>query len=403
MNILFLSIVRFLDINDRGIYTDLMRKFTSEGHNVSVVYPAERRFNECTELKIRDNVSLLRIKTLNIQKTNIIEKGVATIALESQFLEGIKKYFSNVKFDLVIYSTPPITFTKVIKYIKKRDSATSYLLLKDIFPQNAVDLGLLKENSLIHQYFKRKEHKLYECSDFIGCMSPANLDYILKNNPSISADKVEVNPNSIEPNMSSLHKWEKDAIRMEFGIPDDKIILVYGGNLGKPQGINFLIDVLSANKTNKDVFFVIVGDGTEFVKLSHTITTQYIDNAKLLKVLPKRDYDKLISSCDIGLIFLDPSFTIPNFPSRLLSYLEAKMPVISATDNNTDIGRIMENNEFGFWAKSGDLKTFNNILKSCVGQHEMLKEMGNKGYQFLLDNYQVSNSYKLIIDKFKNV
>ena len=93
---------------------------------------------------------ILRLKIGNIQKVNSIEKGISTILIEPLFINGIKKYFSNVRFDLVLYATPPITFAKVIKFIKKRDRAKSYLMLKDIFPQNSLDLGMLSEIGRAH-------------------------------------------------------------------------------------------------------------------------------------------------------------------------------------------------------------------------------------------------------------
>ena len=94
-------------------------------------------------------------------------------------------YFADIKFDLILYSTPPITFYKAIEYVKKRDGAKTYLLLKDIFPQNAVDLGMMSKTGLkglIYKYFRKKEKKLYAISDKIGCMSQANVDYVLKHN-----------------------------------------------------------------------------------------------------------------------------------------------------------------------------------------------------------------------------
>lgn len=105
-------------------------------------------------------MSILRVKTGKIQKTNLIEKGIATILLETQYISAIKKYLLNVKFDLVLYSTPPITFAGAVQYIKKRDGAKTYLLLKDIFPQNAVDIGMMSKSGIkgfLYRYFRAKE------------------------------------------------------------------------------------------------------------------------------------------------------------------------------------------------------------------------------------------------------
>ena len=162
MNIIFLTLVEINSIEDRGIYQDLLRKFRDEGHDITIVTPVERRKGITTNFKEKEGVSILQVKTLNIQKTNIIEKGIGTLAIEFQYLSAIKKYLANKRFDLVLYSTPPITFAKVIEFVKKRDNATSYLLLKDIFPQNAVDMKMLKEGSFIHKQFVKKEKKLYD-------------------------------------------------------------------------------------------------------------------------------------------------------------------------------------------------------------------------------------------------
>ena len=188
------------------------------------------------------NAMILKIKIGNIQKTNLIEKGISTITLEYIFIHAIKKYFANVKFNLVLYSTPPITLQKAVEYVKKRDQAQTYLLLKDIFPQNAVDLGMLKKSGykkLIYRYFRIKEKKLYAISDYIGCMSEANKNYILKHNHEISPQRVEVCPNCIEMLDMSIDENEKKRMRKKYEIPQNTIVFVYGGNLGKPQGIPF--------------------------------------------------------------------------------------------------------------------------------------------------------------------
>jgi len=398
MNILFLTIARISDINGRGIYTDLMRKFRNEGHQVYIVTPFERKCNLPTSLSIQDGIHILGVKTLNIQKTNIVEKGLGTITIESLFYRAIQKYFKDVYFDLILYSTPPITFSNIVRKLKKKHHAVTYLLLKDIFPQNAVDLQMFSQHSIFYWYFRRKEIQLYKESDFIGCMSPANVDFVKAHNPFVTSDKIEVAPNSIELSEETVC-IDKDGIKKKYGLPVDKPIFIYGGNLGKPQGLDFLLQVLEENLKRDDLFFLIVGSGTEYQKIAEWFDTFSPSNAKLMQGLPKHDYDNLVRSCDVGLIFLDPRFTIPNYPSRLLSYLEYKMPILAATDKNTDIGTIAEENGYGYYCVSGDIDSFDDCLDKLIDQ-ENRQKMGENGFQFLKRNYQVDNTYRVIMAHF---
>lgn len=400
MNVIFLTISRIRDIQTRGIYTDLMRKFRDEGHNVYIVSPNERQFNLPTALTEVDGVKILGVKILNIQKTNPIEKGLSTILLESQYKKAIEKHLGDIKFDLILYSTPPISFPNVIKYLKKRNpNAFTYLLLKDIFPQNAVDLGMFSKSSPFHWLFRRKEVALYKATDFIGCMSPANVEYVQKHNDFIVPETVEVAPNSIElVENGGLTTEQKKTIREKYDLPTNKPVFIYGGNLGKPQGIPFLIRCLDANKSRTDCHFLVVGNGTEYGKLESWYNENQPKNVSLFARLPKEDYDLLVQSCDVGLIFLDHRFTIPNYPSRLLSYLEYKMPVIAATDKNTDIGSIAETNGYGYWCESVDVNDFTACIDKMLASD--IKLMGEKGFKFLKENYLVEHTYNQVMKHF---
>lgn len=400
MNILFLSIGRLNNIEDRGLYTDLLRQFRDNGHKVCVVSPREKRLKKPTEYVKENGVQFLRVRIGNITKTNLIEKGISTLMIESIFLRAIKKYLKDIKFDIVIYTTPPITFEKVIRYVKKRDSASTYLLLKDIFPQNAVDLNMISKNSLLYKYFRFKEKKLYSQSDYIGCMSQANVDFILRNNTEVSPETVEVCPNSIEPLIIKKDEKKIREIKKRYNIPYDKTVFIYGGNLGKPQGIDFLIDCLKANKANAQVYFVIAGSGTEFNKLKAYFNNEQPSNAQVFEQLPKEDYEVLANSCDVGLIFLDKRFTIPNFPSRILSYMQASMPVLAATDVNTDIGKVIEEGQFGYWCESNDVEQFNKKVQELC-DIKLRKQMGVNAKRYLEDNYTAKHSYEIIMNHFK--
>ncbi|MCS3531770.1 glycosyltransferase family 4 protein [Chryseobacterium sp. JUb7] len=400
MNVLFLTLVKIDTLQQRGIYHDLMREFSRHGHHLYIVSPSERREKVKTSIKTEENTRFLNVKTLNIQKTNFIEKGISTLTIEKLFLRAVKKYFSDVKFDLIIYSTPPITFTNLIKYIKKRDHAKTYLLLKDIFPQNAVDMQLMSDKGVLYKYFRNKEKELYTISDKIGCMSKANVDFVLDHNSYISEDKTEINPNSIEIQLfKELSHEEKSKIKAKYNIPVDKMIFIYGGNLGKPQGIDFLIETLDAKKNDTKVFFIVVGSGTEYGKIKSWMDINQPENVLFLSALPKKEYDQLVQACDVGLIFLHKDFKIPNYPSRLLSYLEFKMPVLAATDNNTDIGSDIVANGCGFAVESGNI---GEMIKAVDQLAEMdntiFEEMRQKSFTFLERDFQVSGSYEKIIE-----
>lgn len=402
MNVLFLTLLDFSTVDEKGIYTDLIREFVKNNHRVYIVSPTEKRKNEPTRLIDNGNAKILKLKIGNIQKTNLIEKGISTLKLESKFKSGIIKYFTDIKFDLVLYSTPPITLLKAVEYVKRRDQAKTYLLLKDIFPQNALDLGMLKKNGikgLIYKYFRKKEENLYKLSDYIGCMSKANVDYVLKHNPYINTRNIEICPNSIE-----IENIEKDVgiinrIRDKYNIPADKTVFVYGGNLGKPQGIDFIIECLKENENNQDSFFLIVGSGTEFNKMKKFFDSANPKNAKLLNQLPRKDYELLVNSCDVGLIFLDNKFTIPNFPSRILSYMQASLPVLAATDINSDIRNVIKEGNFGYWCKSDDVEEFSTLVKKLCN-YELRKKMGDNARKYLENHYTAKHSYEIIIKHF---
>ncbi|MGJ1418418.1 glycosyltransferase family 4 protein [Sphingobacterium spiritivorum] len=401
MQVLFLTLVEINSLEERGIYHDLLRKFRDRGHSVTIVTSVERRKRIATNLQNMGNVNILQVKTFNIQKTNIVEKGIGTLAIEYQFLAAIKKYLVDIKFDLVLYSTPPITFAKVIDFIRKRDKAFSYLLLKDIFPQNAVDMGMIKEGSFIHRQFLKKEKKLYAVSDVIGCMSKANVEFILKHNPELVQKKIVVNPNSINPVSFNYTTEEKKSIREKYSVPSEKVVFVYGGNLGKPQGLDFLLETIALNK-DPDAYFLIIGDGTEYPRIKSWFEEKLPSNAKLLQRLPKTDYDRLLAACDVGLIFLDRNFLIPNFPSRLLSYLEMEMPVISATDPNTDVGDVIQQADCGFKVISGDSRSMQNCITMILDEN-LRKKMSKNAKNLLYNHYTVENSYNLIISDIEDV
>lgn len=398
MNVLFLTLIGFESLQERNIYTDLLREFVKNGHNVYAISPTEKRQNIDTHIVKEDRATILRLQIGNTQKTNIIEKGISTVLIEPTFKRAIKQYFSDVIFDLVLYSTPPITLVSAVEYVKRRDGARTYLLLKDIFPQNAVDIGIMSKSGLkglLYKHFRRQEKKLYTISDRIGCMSQANVEYVIKHNPEVNPAIVEVCPNSFDVIDKSVDENTQKQIREKYGIPLDKKVFVYGGNLGKPQGIPFFIECLEKCEEIESAYFLIVGDGTEYVVLKKYVETKKPKNVKLMKRLPKEDYDTMVGACDVGLIFLDHRFTIPNFPSRLLAYMQAKLPVFASTDPNTDIGNVIVDGGFGWWCESNDADKVKQLIQTVVTTDNVSAKCN--AWEYLTKNYSSEKSYSIIM------
>lgn len=401
MNIIFISIGGLNNLNDNAVYPDLLRKFRDNGHNVYIVCQREKRFGLPTEMNIEYGMKVLRIKTGNITKVGFIEKGISTLIIGHQFKKEINKYFGCVKFDIILYSTPPITVSSTVKYLKRKSNSFSYLMLKDIFPQNAIDLGILSESGIkkiILKFFKMKEKELYLISDTIGCMSDANIMYLKYNNKYLDESKIQLCPNTINP-IDDI-KIEKNLLRSQFNLPNDKLLLVYGGNFGKPQNVDYIIEVLKDNSENEKIAFVMCGSGTDFYKIKEFMNSSNSKNVYVLDALKKDNYDKLLDACDIGLIFLDNRFTIPNFPSRLLDYMNHSMPIIAATDVNTDVGQVIENNGFGWWCESKETNELKNIIESISMNRDIIKEKGKLGRKYLENHYDTEIAYNTIMDAF---
>ena len=400
MNVLFMTIGKMDNIEEHTIYCDLLRYFRDAGHSVYTISPYEKRTGLQTAYEEKNGIHMLHVRTGNVTgMVSLIEKGLAQLSIEPIFIKAIKKYYSNVKFDLVMYSTPPITFCNAIEYVKRRDNAKTYLLLKDIFPQNAVDIGMMSKSGIkghLYKFFRNKEKKLYGLSDYIGCMSPANVEYVKQNNPEIDNYRVEVCPNCIEVVDKSINAEQRRSIRKKYDIPLEKRVFVYGGNLGKPQGIDFLIECLHSQENNKDNYFLIVGDGTEYGKIEEFVKSSNQNNIRLMKRLPQEDYDTMVGACDVGMIFLDHRFTIPNFPSRVLSYMQAKIPVLACTDPNTDIGKIIEEAGFGSWCESNDVNGF----VECVNKIMQIQSVAEKEWNYLNKYYSTRNGYDIIMKHF---
>lgn len=374
-----------------NMFTTLVEEFAEKRHEVVVVAPGKE-----TAVKIEKGIKILRVKTLPIKNVSNYLKGLSNLLLPYQFEKALNKFYKNTNFDLVISSTPPITLVDLAGKIKKKHKAIFYLILRDIFPQNAIDLGFMKPNSVVHQYFRRKEIKLYRTADHIGCMSNGNIQYLLNHNPQLKKEKLHELKNfqKVYTGFGRDYSYLKEKYDLQ-----GKFVVVFGGNMGKPQQLENVLHLADSCKKYPDVLFLLLGEGNRIRKISSDISAGNLTNIRIQSTIPKQEYQNLLSVCDVGLISLHEKFTIPNIPSKSLDYFNVGLPVLASIDKATDFNEVLNESKAGLWSYSGDHATLLDNFEILFKNSELRTSMRINGRQYFEKYLRPEMAYNVIISQ----
>lgn len=186
------------------------------------------------------------------------------------------------------------------------------------------------------------------------------------------------------------------SLRTRNQIPEDQLVVLWGGNMGKPQDMPFVLAIVEANRERAGIHFVLAGDGTERGWVAQRLQDKGLKNVTLLRSLPRAEDLALAKVCDIGLITLDARFTIPNFPSKVLAYMEASLPVLAALDSATDLGQMLRDADAGLWSPAGDPAAFQRNLEQLAADRELRVQMGVNGRRYLETHFTSSHAYRII-------
>lgn len=406
MNILFIFARQSEKNNNSTLTKDLADEFFEHGNNIVVATLLEKKYKKETTLKFENGYEVLRIRTENyFNISNSIEKGIATFKIPFDLKKGIKKYLKNRKFDLIITHTPFISSEKLIKPLKKYFNCPAHLILWDIFPQNAKDIGLLN-NKILFKFLKYKEKKMLETYDYIWCMSQGNLSYMKNNYQYLDSKTLGLLKNwgTIKDKL----KVDKELIRKKYGYKLKEFIAVFGGNMGKPQKLENIIGLARKilNLENSDIKFLFVGSGSEKERLEKCVKKEGITNIKFINYIPREEYEELIASCDIGLISLDERFTVPNFPSKTTDYFKLSLPILASIDNcaKEDYGFFLQNEvKAGKIAEAGNINDLYKIFMELYLNENLRKDMGENGRKYYEKYLSSEVAYETIMEKVRSL
>lgn len=400
-NVLLLQVLFPNLEKEDNLYSELAKELLNQGCNVFVVtiqdFIGEKNIDKRTYVEKQQGIEILRVYTpTKYFNTNFIEKGITTLFIPFLYNKNIKKYFSNIDFDIIISISIIPGLYRTIKKVKKNNETKVYLLLRDMFPQMAQDMGVLPLP--IFKYFRKQQIKLYNCADVIGCMSPKNINYVKDNLPQVDSKKLKLLPNWRTVNLNECNN--SFNFRKKYNL-NNKVIAIFGGVLGIQQGLDFLLELANQMIQYEQLVFLIIGNGTEKQKLRDICKQKKLHNVLIFDRIPSYEYESALKTCDIGLINLHGSLTVPHIPSKTLSYLEAGIPILAATDKNTDYGQLLMEMNAGLWCEYGDIDTYKNNMIALLDD-TFRKELGNKGKEYLLKNLRTDLITKEIFNQLFN-
>ena len=134
------------------LINDLAIEFHKLGHEPVVVAPDENLLSN-TEESCENGIKILRVRAGKIKTASRFVRGFNEARLSKIIWEKGAHFFYNNPCDLIIYYSPTIFFGSLVKRLKKHFVCPSYLILRDIFPQWALDAGVLRQG-LAYKYFK---------------------------------------------------------------------------------------------------------------------------------------------------------------------------------------------------------------------------------------------------------
>lgn len=336
---------------------ELAVEFLSRGHNVTVVTPSSELTNNIKISKL-DGVTICQFSSGEIKNVSKFKRAINETLLGYWAWKACKHYFNDNHQDLIVYYSPTIFWGPLVGKLKRMWNASSYLVLRDFYPQMFIDEGLIRKHSLIAYYFKIFEWLSYRAADTIAIESPKNLEWFSKRK-------------WINRPLVLLYNWASNKqhllggshYREDLGL-EDKVVYFYGGNIGPQQDIMNIVRLAKAMLFEQKAHFVLVGDGFTVKLVRDAIKNEGLTNMILLPSVSQIEFKKMLSEFDVGLFSLNFNHTTHNIPGKLLAYMVHQKPILGSVNPNNDLQDILETARAGFITVNGDDQTFlNNALK----------------------------------------
>lgn len=317
---------------------DLSREFVRQGHQLTVLLPEYDQV-EHWQLEQFDGVEVLRLKAPKTKGLGYIRRTLAEFAMPFAMMRNLKRSpHANIKWDGVVWYSPSIFHGPLVSALKRSSGCKSYLIIRDIFPEWALDMNLMGRG-LPYLFFKIVANYQYAVADVIGVQTPGNLKYF---KGIAHRKRIEVLPN-----------WLGKPVTVPCSIEVQKTplagrtLFVYAGNMGIAQGTDILLDLADKLKNRLDVGFLFVGRGSNMAHLKLITQTRQLDNVLFFDEIHPDEIPNLYAQCKVGIVALDARHRSHNIPGKFLTYMQNGLPVLANVNAGNDLARLIRNEQVG--------------------------------------------------------
>ncbi len=316
---------------------DLACEFVRQGHSLTVMLPSS---DLSTPWLIEDfnGVQVLRLRAPKTKDINYVRRTINEFLMPFAMLHNLRKSpLAKQRWSGVVWYSPSIFFGPIASSLKKMSECKAYLIIRDIFPEWAVDMGLMSRG-LAYRFFKMIANYQYSVADVIGIQAQGNEIYF--------RDRKDCH-------IEVLQNWLTDAPKMGCSISvastvlAGRTIFVYAGNMGVAQGMNVLIDLAERLLNRADIGFLLVGRGSDVQRLREDAKARGLDNVIFFDEIDPTEIPGLYAQCHIGIVALDTRHKTHNIPGKFLSYMQAGLPVLASINPGNDLEEMILSEKVG--------------------------------------------------------
>jgi glycosyltransferase involved in cell wall biosynthesis len=367
--------------------------FLRRGHDVAVItsYPsynvdvAKLPQQYRTGFRLREQwngLDVLRIRSLRLPRVvpwlRALDQAVSALMFACTGL-----FFPSRRADVILVYSPPLFFGAAGLCIRFFRGSKVVLNVQDLFPQQAVDLGLLK-NGMVIRFFRRLESFLYRRVDAVAVHSEGNTVHVLQHGG--RKERLYVAPNVVDT--QEIQPGGRDnAFRRRYGIPVSEFVVSFGGVLGYNQDLDSIVEAARLLAEVPGVVFTIVGDGVEKPRLLQM--AEGMKNIRFLPMLPKEEYIELLHASDVGLVTLRAAVKTPVVPSKILSIMAAGRAVVASLPPGGDAPKLIREADCGLCVPPEDGAALAHAVLTLAQDPEHAARLGRNGRECAVQNLTV--------------